>query len=561
MIDPTPLHRFTRLHYPLVMLLLLMAAYAAWWPAIASGFISDDLFAMQLLSGSHFSSQDFQEGSFFMPAMTLSMQLLYALFGTQAAGYHIFLIAVHALNAFLLYAITLYFLRHWLKIEKGPVFLALAVALLFLLSPYQTEAVTWISSIGFTLSLFFELLSVLLFLVWLNKGKWHWLLFSFLLYIVAILEKEIALVLPLGFLLIAVYHDAYRRTPAKRLFGRILLLGAISTVVIAAYFLWRHTMIGQWIGHYGSDVHLSYTAGGLAEAYAVYHVKFFLCYRYLSWLIRPLFYFLTQHPWVILICAGVIGFLLWLMRKAIASYFREGRWKPVLLFYLLFLLFLVPVINLELSSLSEIQSDRYSYHASAWFAVLGVLLLYSLLPRAKSAALFCLIPLVFFFILCRQENCKWAADGRLIDRIYSSLQDHPPHCKKVYFLGVPDTYLGVYTLRGSLQAGAELRGICKDCEYIPLVYTRIHRADADIQFRITDDGVAIHADEGAGLICRKPELRREGFSLIIEREGRVLIRDEGKTEGCLYFINSAGSVIPLGQRPLGLNRRNTPYKP
>lgn len=95
------------------------------------------------------------ESNYYRPLATLSFALDHVLWGGRVFGYHLTNIFFHCLNA-----CFTFLLLTMLRIKKKPAFL---IALLFLIHPMQTEAVTYLSSRGDIFYLFFLLLSLLLF--------------------------------------------------------------------------------------------------------------------------------------------------------------------------------------------------------------------------------------------------------------------------------------------------------------------------------------------------------------------------------------------------------------
>lgn len=127
------------------------------------------------------------------PLLKASYALNWAL-GPGTAGFHAFNIAVHALNAALLYGIGRVLCGRWLGTERAPG-AALAAALLFALHPAQTEAVTYICGRSSSLMASFYLGAALLYL----RGAP--VLASAALFVLAVSVKETAITLPAALLL------------------------------------------------------------------------------------------------------------------------------------------------------------------------------------------------------------------------------------------------------------------------------------------------------------------------------------------------------------------------
>ncbi len=137
------------------------------------------------------------------PVVYLSLMLNYQLGGMNVVGYHIFNIAVHVGNSFLIYLLimkTLSLPIFTVKYQEKARRIALFTALLFAVHPIQTEAVTYIISRTELLATFFYLAAVLLFIAAIQRQKAiHRAVYYvgvFLSSLLAMASKEWAVTLP-----------------------------------------------------------------------------------------------------------------------------------------------------------------------------------------------------------------------------------------------------------------------------------------------------------------------------------------------------------------------------
>lgn len=134
------------------------------------------------------------------PLLKLSYALNWAL-GPGAAGFHLFNVALHGLNALLVFALGEKLAGRFLD-APGARRAALIGALLFALHPAHTEAVTYISGRSSSIMAFFYLGSLLAYVRGREQGGAAWLrLASPLLFALALLSKETAVTLPFALLL------------------------------------------------------------------------------------------------------------------------------------------------------------------------------------------------------------------------------------------------------------------------------------------------------------------------------------------------------------------------
>ncbi len=133
------------------------------------------------------------------PMVYLSLMLNYQLGGMNVVGYHIFNIAVHIANSFLVYLLIMKTLGLPIFTEKyqdRAKRMALFTALLFALHPIQTESVTYIISRTELLATFFYLSAVLLFIAAIQRRKAVYYSGVFFSSLLSMTSKEWAVTLP-----------------------------------------------------------------------------------------------------------------------------------------------------------------------------------------------------------------------------------------------------------------------------------------------------------------------------------------------------------------------------
>lgn len=188
------------------IILILALTVIAYWPVFTADFMYDDRFFVQ----ENANIREWQSiPDFFVrpvqkmasirwegiwrPLRTVSFLLDHKIWGSDPLGFHLTSLLWHLLNVFLLFVL----LNRLFKNEN----LSLAACLIFALHPVQTEAVTWISSRGDLMFLSFGLASFLLFIFYQESRKYSSLGLSFLCFILALLSKETAIVMPALFFL------------------------------------------------------------------------------------------------------------------------------------------------------------------------------------------------------------------------------------------------------------------------------------------------------------------------------------------------------------------------
>ena len=182
--------------------LLVFFCFLAYGNSLGNSFSYDDEFTITknafiqhpekrsaLFSRDYFSISGEES---FRPIVTLTQIFNYAMNGLHPFGYHLFNIALHLCNGILLYSCVF--------LISGSKRQSLAIALLFLLFPVNTEAVNAISFREDLLVTFFGLFGFQLFLTSLNDSGQRYLGWSAAFTFLAMLSKENGLVLPFLFL-------------------------------------------------------------------------------------------------------------------------------------------------------------------------------------------------------------------------------------------------------------------------------------------------------------------------------------------------------------------------
>lgn len=171
-----------------------------------------------------------QNGKYYRPIQILSYAIDYKLWKLNPIGYHISNILLHLLNVFLVFLILLE-----IGLGKNISFL---ISLIFAIHPINTESVTYISGRGDVLFLFFSLFSFLFFIRGLNNKKIYYLL-SVLSYLIALLSKENAIVMP--FIILAYVFLIPKEKKTKNFIFPLFLLFAITIGYIGLRLLYLNS--------------------------------------------------------------------------------------------------------------------------------------------------------------------------------------------------------------------------------------------------------------------------------------------------------------------------------
>jgi hypothetical protein len=210
------------------VLLLAVAALLAYGNALVAGFQYDDFNVIVLNDSVHSWAAWWRS----MPGIRPLLKLSYtANWVWQAAprGFHLVNLAIHIANVLGVYLLVYYWACRVAPARAVPKRIAFTAALLFALHPANTEAVTYVTGRSVSMTAFFYLAGLLVFLYREGAG-WRRPAFAALAFLMALGTKEIAIVFPFALLLTLWFCDRPGLGSAKPIWlacalGLVMLLG------------------------------------------------------------------------------------------------------------------------------------------------------------------------------------------------------------------------------------------------------------------------------------------------------------------------------------------------
>jgi hypothetical protein len=313
-----------------------------------------------------FSGGEQAVSNYWRPSFVLWMILNFRCFGLATFGWHLTNILLHLAVVALAFVV----LRR-LAVSRP---ISGAIALLFAVHPAHSESVAWISGAP-DLILGTALLGSLWFVNLLGEKKTalRWVL-AIGLYLVALGAKEIAILYPL--IVVAVLYSSERSTDKKSDSWRSILSTTGPFVAVAIiYLITRHSILG--------------TAGGAPEGAAslgetILTVPAVFVF-YLRQIIVP-FWIGPSYP-LRAVTPGSIGasnFIIPLVVTTIAAWWmiRTAKQSKIARIGLaLFLIPLVPAMNIAVFHPEQLVHDRYLYVPLLGFLILAIPTLTSGLQR------------------------------------------------------------------------------------------------------------------------------------------------------------------------------------
>jgi protein O-mannosyl-transferase len=338
--------------------------------------------------------------NYYRPLQTVSYIMAYALGGVSPQPYHALSIGFHILTSILIFLICL---------ELGlPIGAALIGGLLFAVHPVHTEAIAWIAAMPDVLCGAFYASSLWAALRWANTKSRFWIVVSAVLFLGALLAKEMAITLPLIALLILVF---YKRLPGKR--SSVISMAIPYAIAGAIYFLLRGISLG-----FVMKSHLPVSASPLSWITLAVDCAA----RYLRYSIVP--YPLVACHLMPISFADRIGSSVLSILVLIAILFvvvRIRRIAPNLAVWpVAFFAMLIPVLFLKAISTTAFFAERYLYVPSIALVILVATLAARLKWRYLQPALYAMIAL--FAGLAVARNMDWANTEKLC---LATLQHEP----------------------------------------------------------------------------------------------------------------------------------------
>jgi tetratricopeptide (TPR) repeat protein len=277
----------------------------------------------------------------YFPLQILTYALDYQVWHIQPFGYHLHNVILHFLNAVLLF----------LLLEKlfSNLWVSFFAALLFGLHPVNVESVTWVAERKNVLSLALMLSSFLAYLYYVEaqrptERKGFYLL-AFFLFLLALLAKVSAVVLPLLFIL----YDLCFQKRKKWEMARDKIPFFVLALLFSVLTVWIYQSGKYLAGYYGGSLYTTFLA----------MMNVFV--EYIIYLIVPVYLdhlYWTPIPETILERQVLLSLAAIFLLALLAWWsFRRGR---VFFFWFgWFFISLLPVLNIV--PIVILRADRYMY--------------------------------------------------------------------------------------------------------------------------------------------------------------------------------------------------------
>lgn len=491
-----------RLPPPSLLFALSFLAYAT---VLNSYFLSDDFAQIgRVLEGDWSLAWGREHGGFFRPVFIVSYILDSRVWGENPLGYHLTNTFVHGLNSFFVYKLARRLFARQSFSEDARLTISFVAGILFLLHPSHTEAVSWISGRADLLATLFSFTTLAAYVCFAETRRVLHLALGLLAFTLALLSKEMAASLPL--MLLAVCYCRAPEGNAKAALKESLRTTAPFFATLFLFILVRRAVLGAWVGGYGTEQHLNFSPGWLRDRFLQATLRA-LAPAFSPELSAILLKPLKSRVFILssLACALLIVLLLRRRRAIYQRSVRREQNSLVLFLVVMFILSLLPVINLRLS-LFDTQGERFVYWPSAFTSIMIAYLSFILLRSKKIWLALMLCLSAFYSISLYRTNQTWREAALLSRSIKDEIARSATNEKRLIVLNAPDNLRGVPVFHNGLDEA--LRLFQKER---PIETTRVlalhdlNSIDDEVELKKENDGLSLRLLNGADLFVSVAE--------------------------------------------------------
>lgn len=351
------------------ILVVLAIAAVALFPMLRNGFTNwDDLLYVTNNKLLHQLSWDGLKAIFstplvsnYHPLTVLSLALNYQISELEPFGYHLTSLVFHLFNTWLVYVFIM-------KLSSRKHWVALFVALIFAIHPMHVESVAWVSERKDLLYTMFFLLSMIVYLDYIERGGVKKLLLIGLLFMLSLLSKPAAVVLPVVMLLLDYYHQ--RKFTTKVILEKIPYIALSVIFGIVAIQIQSQKAIAS-LDVYSFIDRIQFAGFG----FLWYLIKFFAPFSLSALHPYPVGELNILYMVAPFISAGLLAYLV---------FFRKSRlWTFSILFYLVTIALVLQLLSVG----TAVVAERYTYVPYIGIAFLIGMGLDRLISNANSDAL------------------------------------------------------------------------------------------------------------------------------------------------------------------------------
>lgn len=429
-------------------LLLLVIGLIFYYPSTRGYFVSDDWHWLYLASRSGWwpswlsNYEGTTSGGSYAPLAALWFNSWYRLIGLNSWAWHSASVAVHALNAWL----VAYFYLQWSKcfpvLKRTSVKVAMAAAFLFLLWPTLSEAVSWVAAVPHLLASCFYLLTLILYLRFLDQGKKSFFFLSLVTASAALFIKEISVTLPATLVVLEIAVVGGKIFYRRGTYMRWLSFTVVAVLLIAL----RFAATGAILGNY-AQTSLRFNLLLWWHNLLTFAEEFLTVGLGRWWWMAIYWRF-----WVI------ISLSLAAIALAYLSYCWSRKLYHLLWLLALLVISLLPYVPLGFNRMSS-EGERYTYLPAIFFIMLLLMSLERWLTRPRLiVAIYVLVAFSAFTVSLKNQHwlMAGAVSRQITDSFPEAVKQNPADTQYVA-VGLPDNISGAQVFRNNLQQALDMR--------------------------------------------------------------------------------------------------------
>lgn len=421
----------------MVFCLLWAIVFVLYLPAAKAGFVTDFTGWLDQIRNRNFwvyvNRSEFHVHSLYQFTQ-FNTYLLYQLFGINAWLWHLLFITLHAINACLMFTLSMRLLNDFGAENSGEI--SFAGASLFCLSPYISEVIVWEPAFHFLQGLLLILVCLLCAQKFINTGARKYAIWTSLIYFLSTYSLELFYVTPWLVMIMGIfysYHPAYEKIASKVMlwvFAPMLLLFLARLVAFRLVY-------GDWVSRIGSGTVSAVQLASFGKpAKYLFHLLFL-----------GRFFPQETRQRVYDFCDSITGIVLFYgLIIAICGYIfaqfgkMSGKGKFISLLFGWTLITLMLLIPLWFEDILLVIFDRYTYLTSAFLYMLVAAVISLISFRYVTlgiAAVYALVNLRFAIMVSRYWGKAYRVDHGLLTKLPE------PDNKLVILLNLPESMHGV----------------------------------------------------------------------------------------------------------------------
>jgi len=417
-----------------------------YWPILNNAFLSDDYDSLYRI----IIEKRIIIKEFLRPLIDLSFYLNYSVSGLNSSSYYIFNLAIHILNAYLVYKVS-YSYKIFEPSEQH--LFALISTFFFLLYPFHSESIVWLTGRLSSIASLFGLLVLNICLnSKINLGKG---VLCIILYFAGLLAYESILLLPF-ILLILIWKRLSRAE------FRFLVISSLLLIIF--YLMIRYFLSGAVYGEYGARMfkHDNITDDGLK------------IFKVLGRTVLP---FSENSFLLTLLFVGLVGAFLFLHIKLVKSKVSIliSRYSSIALAFLVSMF--IPVLFGVSTRTSE--GDRLLYFPSVFLCMMLAFYLLFFLKQNKERLLTTSLISIYFGVFSFITVSRWETASDLANNILQKAAD--AKVKQVVYINIPDEIEGAFVFRNGFSKALELYNIDTNNVRVNNYITRLEYLKLDKQ--------------------------------------------------------------------------------